>query len=85
MTLPQSSGGGFIVNGQRLTAAQAYARSVMLDGLLVYYHRRYSQEHCCGGMNNLYGVYQRQAVAKNYEQLQQLYTEELGLTPPNDS
>lgn len=83
--IAQSSGSGFIVNGQRLTAAQAYARSVMLDGLLVYYHRRYSKDHCCGGVDNLYGAYQQLAVTKNYEQLQQLYTEELGKAPPKDT
>lgn len=85
MSLPQSSGDGFIVNGQRLTPKQAYARSVMLDGLLVYYHHRYSKDHCCGGVDNGYGKYQNLAIAKTYSELKKLYTDELGKEPPIDA
>ena len=85
MSIPQSSGTGFIVNGQRLTPKQAANRSVMLDGLLVYYHHRYSMDHCCGGKDNGYARYQANAISKGYAELQQLYREELGKQPPSDS
>lgn len=85
MTTPiaTASGHSFIVNGQLLSPAQALARSVMLDQLLTYYHRRYTDENCCGGTNNTgYATHQRHAITLNFDGLKQLYIDELGKQPP---
>lgn len=80
--LAQSSGPGFKVNGQYLTAEQARTRSTMLDGLLAYYYQRYSHGNCCGSVDNVFGKHQRHAISLQYEELQQLYSSELGKAPP---